>query len=846
MLNFTPPPRQQVLYGIRVQAEQARNLVEDLQAGSETASNDLLNLSSQILARARLYKWPRLTIWASALEERLTKATNANVITDEDLNWFSKHVERLDDVLNSPAGVDEGGAEGGRESPKPAASAAGSKPAPTPIFGDGEESIEIDYSLDFDDEAAEGGVQIVLDELEEEEQVQEPPEKRYTPTTPTPRPNVEELEADESEALDAAFDALTSEGLELEASEDSTAAAEVDEATPVPEATEAKDVQPEVAADAEPDQEQQDDPPPAAGGTEAVLDRSSDEEDSLSTTSEDSGELSGDSRATLGRLDIQRREKRRTNTEIQGPNQYIVVSVSTDHEDHLWLGRMLPERRFELLTARGAAEAEILCREHQPDLVLIAWEEGAELVQQTLDRIRENPLTRYVRVALIPKEESLACHLAATRVDAIGVIPQNAEQKEVASKVLLCVLASGELPTEELGETSMPELSDLLLRELRVELDWISEIVGDVAVPVGGLLGDVLRATSRKLRDGVKLALGCDQGTMGERPEIVGVEETAALFHGKRALVMEADRLRRAELARVLGELGLEVLPPMPDLTKALEAGLAWAPDVLICGAPHRDSRTCLKILKRDIALSSMSGVMISWPDSDRQWPDATADMATLRPVLVQQMAEAFAPLAEIQRRLQELEEVTGRVESCGILGLIQLVMGNRSQALLEVSEGTEQFKAMIADGKVLDAIWVEADGTMTAHFDAFARMLAVTRGRFFIRPLEGGLPNLNLPGSLTELLTAACHWWRPLGLVIDQQLFDIEPLELDKRRASELKRQTGKLFRKVVSALAKGATPGDLVDAGVSADVVAQVLRELVKRSVVKQLPVARSSTSG
>jgi hypothetical protein len=146
----------------------------------------------------------------------------------------------------------------------------------------------------------------------------------------------------------------------------------------------------------------------------------------------------------------------------------------------------------------------------------------------------------------------------------------------------------------------------------------------------------------------------------------------------------------------------------------------------------------------------------------------------------------------------------------------------------------------MIADGKIIDAFWSETDGKMTSHFEAFARLLAVTRGRFFVHPIAGELPSLSLPGSLTELLTAACHWWRPLGLVIDQRLLDIGPLTLDKRRASELKRQTGKLFRKVVSALSKGATPADLVDAGISPNVVAHVLRELVKRSVVKDLPVA------
>jgi CheY-like chemotaxis protein len=497
----------------------------------------------------------------------------------------------------------------------------------------------------------------------------------------------------------------------------------------------------------------------------------------------------------------------------------------------------LPERRFELLAARGAAEAAILCRTHQPDLVLLRWGSEEALAQETLARIRENPLTSYARVALVTAEDDLASHLAASRLGAVGFVPMSAPQKAVFSRVLLCVLSPADLPQEELGETSMSELSELLLRELRGELDRISGIVGDVRVPVGGLLGQVLRETSGKLRDGVTRALGCGLGVPGE----AAADEVAAreLVKGKTALVMEADAERRVELVRVLAELGLEVLPAMPDLTQSLEAGLTWAPDIFVGGAPRRDSHICVQILKRDIALSSMSSVVVSWPETTRQWPDARADVEAQKPWLYQRLASCFAPSADLRRRLVELEEVTGRVESCGMLAFLRAVLDHRGQALIEVAEGTDQFRAMTAGGRVLDVIWTEADGTTTAHFAAFARMLAVSRGRFFVRPVTGALLEPALPPTMNELLAEACRWWRPLGLTVDQRLRDIKPLTLDERRTAELKRQTGKLFRKVVSALAAGKTPAEVIDAGgVGEDVVAHVLRELVRRFAVKELP--------
>jgi ActR/RegA family two-component response regulator len=790
MLNFTPPPRQQVLYGIRVQAEQVRNLVEDLQAGSEGAVTNLLTVASQISARARMYQWPRLTIWSSALEERLAKIPADQTPDSADMQWLVQHVGRLDGVLSSPTGSEESGearplAEGGLD-----------------VFEGDEDSAEV--GLDDVEFGSESDVEIKIDYDFNEERVtrREPGSADAPLQTPAPAPERDSADREKSTyvpgAAEPAFDTMT----------------------PVPGVVQI-DEDGEVISDGD----------MAAGAAEpARSDRQPGE-----------AEGEGDGKATLARLEIQKLSKSATttNTEIQGPNQYIVVSVSADSELHKWLGRVLPERRFELLAARGAAEAEILCRNHQPDLVLVRWGSEEDLAQDVLSRIRENSLTSYVRVALVTDEDDLASHLAASRLGAVGLVPRSAPHKTVFSRVLLAVLSPADLPQEELGETSMTELSDLLLRELRGELDRISGIVGDVRVPVGGLLGQVLRETSRKLRDGVTRALG--SGVVAPGEAAAGEVAARELVKGKTALVMEADRERRAELVRVLAELGLEVLPPMPDLTQALEAGLTWAPDVFIGGAPLRDSETCVQVLKRDIALSSLSSVLVSWPESTRQWPNAQADVAALRPWLCQRLASVFAPSADVRRRLIEHEEVTGRVESCGMLTFLRLALEHRSKALIEIAEGTDQFRAMIADGHVLDVIWTEADGTTTMHFEAFDRMLAVSRGRFFVRPLKGDLVEPALPGTLTELLTAACHWWRPLGLTVDQRLRDIGALSLDQRRTAEIKRQTGKLFRKVVSALAAGKTPVEIIDGGgVGEDVVAHVLRELVRRFAVKQLPTA------
>lgn len=789
MLNFTPPPRQQVLYGIRIQAEQARMLVEDLLVGSDTAATDLMGVASQISARARMYQWPRLTIWASALEERLAKLSSGEQLDSSDLEWLSNHVERLESVLERPTGQEEEGE------------------AVDPVFDMSEDSSEyfIDYTALGSNEKVKGGDGLDI-EIDVEDVGSQIPFDHYS----------EEDTARSSNALDEK-EAEKAPIHQLDEEEDRTSPSSF-----LPDIIKERQT-------------------PSAGVPAPVT------EGAPETSSERPSETD-DGKATLGRLEIQRKSRSETqsSTEIQGPNQYIVISVSADAEIPIWLGRMLPERRFELLAAKGAVEAELLCRNHQPDLVLLSWDSEAELAQQALARIRDNPLTRYVRVALVTKDDDLKGHLAASRLGAMGVVAQSAPQKTVFSRVLLCVLTPGELPHEEIGDTSMSELSELLLNELRVELDGISTIVGDVMVPVGGLFGQVLRETSRKLREGIKEALGCGFGTT-EGPEAICDEDEVwgqNLVNGKRALVMEADRLRRVELTRVLGEIGLEVLPPMPDLTQALEAGLSWAPDVFIGGSPVRDSEMCVRILKRDIALSSMTSVVVRWPDTTRQWPDAQADADALRPWLTRQIIASFSPAAELEKRLAMQDEVTGRVESCGVLELLKLVFEHRNQALLEIGEGTDQFRAVVADGQIVDVIWTEVDGTTTLHFDAFARMLTVSRGRFFIRPLKGDIPELALPGSLTELLTAACHWWRPLGLTIDQRLMDIQPLVLEKRRTSEVKRQTGKLFRKVVSALAAGKTPSEIIiNGGLGEDVVAHVLRELVRRYAVRELPTPRVS---
>jgi hypothetical protein len=66
-----------------------------------------------------------------------------------------------------------------------------------------------------------------------------------------------------------------------------------------------------------------------------------------------------------------------------------------------------------------------------------------------------------------------------------------------------------------------------------------------------------------------------------------------------------------------------------------------------------------------------------------------------------------------------------------------------------------------------------------------------------------------------------------------------IQSLALDARRTTELKRHSGKAFRTVVNALIKGDTPQSVIDGGIEPSTVAHVLRELVRRFVVSELPV-------
>ncbi len=962
MSGFTPPPRQNVLTSMRVQAEQAHNLIEDLQAGSETASIELMDLAGQLAARARMYNWTRVTIWASALEERLVKVANIHNLSTDDIDWLDRHVSHFDSLLDSPSGAEE--------------------------EDDVEEEIDIgSLELDLDDDS----LDLALESLEEavsferdaQETKKEPVESasiplavmrsadNSNPATPAKSSSApkkasqepantgpasaaiplailkkasanaeEQGEADEkpsqpasdlpppippssippaipsSPQKETAGDEDDDDGMtELQSvteslEELSAQLAASSEAKPSVDSDDEEDEdydEPEIETLEESDLDDNEramldtigsadyDDPTADGQlgsvsasidtselTEAegdtqknpvlqghdLMEETESEIDThtrsvltklgsgevteseidtqtrsvLTALSKDEklqAELDTNERAFLAKVDIKRISAPiQTQTEIQGPHQYIVVSISEKPEDHLWLSKMLPERRFELLAARGAAEAEVLCLGNQPDLVLAAWNNGDNLAQTALERLRKNPLTSYIRAALVSEEEDLSSHLAAIRLGAMGVVSKAAKPKDIFSRVLLCVLKPSDLPEEQLGETTMSELSELLLEELRIELKGIGESVGKSEVPVSGGLGKVLRETSRQLREGVKQSLGAEFYDPSTRDIEITDEEVKALFAGKRALIIEADRLRRVELARAFGELGLEILPPQADLTKTLEAGLTWAPDVLIGGTPKEDSLTAARILKRDIALSGMLSVVVEWRSANREWPNARADVFAIKKRLRYELLRTFAPLNELQRQLDGHGDVKGRVESCGMLTLNRLIVLKRRTALLEVAEGTDQMKAWFKDGKILDATWTETDGTVTEHREAFFRLLTVDRGRFLVTTLDEE-PKPAFSGAIGELLADACRWWRPLALTIDRRLPAIKRLELDRRRTGELKRQTGKLFRQVVAALAKYKTPKEIVESGIEPSVVAHVLRELVRRFVVTELPV-------
>ena len=131
-----------------------------------------------------------------------------------------------------------------------------------------------------------------------------------------------------------------------------------------------------------------------------------------------------------------------------------------------------------------------------------------------------------------------------------------------------------------------------------------------------------------------------------------------------------------------------------------------------------------------------------------------------------------------------------------------------------------------------------EPDGAETGHFEAFARLLGAKRGRFLVSGLDDE-PKLALPGTMAELLAAACQWWRPLALKVDRKLCSISSVTLDPRRSSEFGRRTSKPMRQVVKRLSGGEVPAKIVrDMGDDA-LVATTLRELARRLAVVSLPV-------
>lgn len=883
---ISPPPREQVLSGLHAQAEQAKNLVEDLADGSAKAAGELLSLASQVLARARMFQWARAASWALAVEERLSSWPPGSPVLPSELAWLRRHVERFEQILEpskaeTPVPTGEPPleiAEDELEVTVPRLASPSAEDLPSLYAPTTEQVVTAGgLDLDFDDLAA--GPEEAVDEaprpadedLDLEVDVDErwfeldamAREEAVRTSTMPEEPAVEDVaveQVDTAASLDvelagALEDELVAQlaslgedaGIEPELPDDTVA-------EPAPVAASAP-TESEPARPAPPST-----PVPAEQAATAefrpeIVEFMAKELDAAAAASEPSAEpkpseaaaglppsevplpSEGEVKPTLGKLELQKVSRPiGRNGEIAGPEQFVVVSAAEDPEDHLWLGKSLPERRFELLTARGPAETEFTCREHQPDLLLLSFRPDSELTSQVVRRVRTNPLTRYLRLALVVPEDGLAIRLTAARLGAVAVVPKTASPTEVAGLVQVAILSSVDFPDEALGEASMAELTDLLVGELRAELRSIRTVVGDVQVPVGGLLGSVLKDTSARLGQGVEGALGGGLAAPSEEEE----DSTAPMklpYEGKRALLLESDRLRRSALARELAEIGLEVLPPVPDLTKALESGLAWAPDVLVGGAPEHDAQMCARILRRDIALSSLLWVQLRWDFGDREWPDPRADAAAQRPFLRRRLAEAFAPMHRLENDLAASGEVTGRVESFGMPTLLRLALERRPDSLLEAAEGTDTFKAFVGGGQLRDVHWIEADGTVTQGLEGFVRLLGVRRGRFALTALTTP-PEAALPGTLGELLAAACHWWRPLALKVDRRLNDIQPLELIPRRAAELRRGAAKPMRLVVKSLESGKAPAEVVSEGAPAALVSSAIRELARRLAVSALP--------
>lgn len=340
-----------------------------------------------------------------------------------------------------------------------------------------------------------------------------------------------------------------------------------------------------------------------------------------------------------------------------------------------------------------------------------------------------------------------------------------------------------------------------------------------------------------------------DSGRRDKGQRAVGRDEVReggrGRLDGRRVLVVEDDLSVNWFLAGVLQQAGAEVLSARHG-REALEVAFRQPPDLVITDVvmPELDGLSLRRALARDVRLRSIPVIMLSWKDDLLQRMrelGVEADgylrkQATDREI-VQRALEVLRGRRAVVERIAEEGPVRGRLDGLTACDLLAMVCSLRPDARVTLRDARHTIEIEVRGGRPVVATRTDASGHSDRGPAVIASLLGIGGGRFGVEAVSPGAAlHEELEGSLEEqLLEPVARVRAAERLLTGASLLRTDRVVLDEARVEALLEATPEPARGVLTTLAAGISPRELVVGGRAAsELVERVLADAARQGAI------------
>ena len=525
-------------------------------------------------------------------------------------------------------------------------------------------------------------------------------------------------------------------------------------------------------------------------------------------------------------------------------------------------GPALGTPALEFERTEDPERAEELVRVMAPDVAVIdADRQGSRELMETLVY---DPLLDPIRIIAIgtfdrPEAAASLVALGVARVLPKPVSPDTLKRSvlEVARERAVAPIRGepiGDVTVESLGERLAQEFQRGLVDAVRPQSRGFTVSFGegtDVLAAVWASVARIRELVTMRSGGAVRFDSSGPEGAvplvpwMGEERHrgATGSEQRSfagVSLEGRVIVVADDDPAIAWFLSGLLRAVGAEVLEAH-DGERALELVRDRWPDLVVSDVlmPGLDGFALCREIKRDIALSDVPVILLSWKEDLLQRvrelgaeADGYLRKEATASTVVQRAKEVLFPRARIEARMAGAGEVRGRLDGITPRLILELVTKKGDNARVSVRDAGFLYEVHVRQGRVRGAVRTSSTGRSERGERVLAALLGVRAGRFAVQRDESETPN-EWNGDLRELLAMPVDRARAAGRAL-ADLGRVARVDLDASALEPYLGATPQSAREIVQRLRDGASPDDIVAGGVPARLLESVLGDAVLHGAV------------